>query len=461
MSLKINNLIRKEIDLAYVIMCFAFFISLLLLALYRVSEGKSNIEAFASRIIEEYAVDTEINENLIGFQKKIDQVLIAANGAQLKIKSLELFLNQKKIVQYGYSQQSYLDLKSNFIVKLQSGNVYNFVIVLNLVDLLKYEFIYFLVIVFCFIIFYFIFKKRMKIRVNYLKKNLDDLVNYLDLLNVNDIESCKPFDDRSNIFEIEKMKISINNFITKILIDKKRISILEKHQIYAEVAAQFAHDIRSPLSVLNLVLARELSISDEHRELLTAVVDRINGISSSLSVKNKEIVFDRSTGNDHIHMKSIFLKKINLVSFLKLIVQEKKQFLGVDNRVSISFQTEVDAFEVFADFDETELGRILSNVINNAIESILTTGFVSVKLKTDEKLAFISILDNGIGISPELLKQLGTRQISSGKNKEKSDSGSGIGLLHAFESVKRMFGEINIKSTPNEGTEIIICLPLS
>ena len=73
---------------------------------------------------------------------------------------------------------------------------------------------------------------------------------------------------------------------------------------------------------------------------------------------------------------------------------------------------------------------------------------------------FVEVSDTGIGMTPEsmgrLFKLFGKLQESEGMNK----TGCGIGLYISQQIINRMDSQINVKSTPNEGTVFFFELPI-
>lgn len=109
---------------------------------------------------------------------------------------------------------------------------------------------------------------------------------------------------------------------------------------------------------------------------------------------------------------------------------------------------------------KSDLNRVLSNLINNSVEAIGDSpGNVEVSLTSDDHNAIINISDNGPGIPPHILAKLGVESISYGK--ENTDSGSGIGVLHAKKTIENMNGKFSILSSIGKGTTVTITLPLS
>jgi anti-sigma regulatory factor (Ser/Thr protein kinase) len=118
------------------------------------------------------------------------------------------------------------------------------------------------------------------------------------------------------------------------------------------------------------------------------------------------------------------------------------------------------SYGLFTNLFAGDLNRVLSNIINNAIEAVPeNTGKVSIYLFTSDKNSLIKVVDNGKGMSPETLKSLGRVGFSYGK--ENTTSGSGLGFYHAKKTIESFGGEIKVESKVGVGTTVSIYLPLA
>lgn len=114
------------------------------------------------------------------------------------------------------------------------------------------------------------------------------------------------------------------------------------------------------------------------------------------------------------------------------------------------------AYRIFSDINVREFKRLLSNLINNAVEALENNGQVIVSLTQNQDYALLSITDNGHGIPSELL----TRLTQKGETHGKKD-GFGFGLYHARMTVESWGGGLKIESTINKGTTVSLLLPLA
>ena len=209
-------------------------------------------------------------------------------------------------------------------------------------------------------------------------------------------------------------------------------------------AKQVAHDIRSPLSVLSMIVPSLVDDSVEKKDLVKQAVDRINSIAEELL--NKHI-------RSNLGYYSYSPRKI-----IERIVNEKNATLVGD--ISLTYDAIDPSIVIAVKMKESDLERILSNLINNAIEAVDNkTGEIKCSFQRIEEYFEFTIIDNGKGIPNHLLDKLGQNGVSFGKEGSAS-SGSGLGLFHAKKTLEEVGGELLIANRPTNGIIARVRLPV-
>lgn len=104
--------------------------------------------------------------------------------------------------------------------------------------------------------------------------------------------------------------------------------------------------------------------------------------------------------------------------------------------------------------DEDLLTLVLKNLFQNAEEAMADGGDLTIAAYPQDRKVFIVVVDTGKGIPLEKLPQIFDPFFTS------KTQGSGLGLTSVHRIVSEHHGEISVKSTPEEGTEFEIQLPL-
>ncbi len=221
---------------------------------------------------------------------------------------------------------------------------------------------------------------------------------------------------------------------------------LEKKEALGNLAGTVAHNIRSPLVVINSMV-RTIQGNDQQKKLLIAVATRIENIANELIT--------------HYQGKSA-PKGTEAMCFLLPVVDsirvEKQELLKDCN---IELQTDVNdvSSASVVPFKASDLAVVLSNLLNNAIDACRSQDHknkvkLSVRRLGDRKISIL-IEDNGKGMSPQVLRRVNTTGGTFGK-----EGGSGIGLQHARNTISEAGGTLLITSEEGSGTQIEIQAPL-
>jgi nitrogen-specific signal transduction histidine kinase len=223
-----------------------------------------------------------------------------------------------------------------------------------------------------------------------------------------------------------------------------------------KIAAQVCHDIRSPLSALEMVSSCFADLPEDQRLIIRNSINRIRDIANSLSTKtNNPFVNDVPVSSDFQKSLESSLHCELLMPVVDLIVTEKRLQYRDNICVQIEFDQSESSYGLFSKINNSELKRILSNLINNSVESFASNaGIVSVDLHSLDGFNVISIVDNGCGIPEDVLERLGSRGVSFNKV-----NGSGLGLYHAISTLQSWGGRLEIDSEVGKGTKITIYLP--
>jgi len=220
----------------------------------------------------------------------------------------------------------------------------------------------------------------------------------------------------------------------------------EKFAATGRIARTIAHEIRNPLTNINLAtgqLKTELAEENEESSFLFDVITRnshrINRLISDLltSTKFSELNFEKLTVNDLLEEALIEAKDrilLNEVTLIKI------------------FETNMPAIAV----DKGKMKIALLNIIINGLEAMEEKEIKQLKIETrlDEELkkCVITITDTGSGLSQESLSKLFEPYFTSKQN------GNGLGLTNTQNIILNHKGDIHVTSEPNVGTSFEIML---
>ncbi|MBI4236795.1 MAG: hypothetical protein HY696_00055 [Deltaproteobacteria bacterium] len=248
--------------------------------------------------------------------------------------------------------------------------------------------------------------------------------------------------------EIQDIYDIVNTVLAKLRKTQSCLVESEKETAYRNVCHQVAHDIRSPLTALRVVAGYLAEVGEEKRVMIRNAVQRIEDIANDLAGKK----VPAATGGISSETDGVSVQLLS--SLIEPLISEKR--IQSRSRLGIEIQCTLDAsaYGLFARVQPVECKRLLSNLINNAVEAMDGTGTVTVTLGQADDASQIVVADTGHGIPPDVLPRLMQRGATFGKA-----GGSGLGLFHARTTVERWGGTLALASTVGHGTTVTVTLP--
>ena len=216
----------------------------------------------------------------------------------------------------------------------------------------------------------------------------------------------------------------------------------------SELALQVSHDIRSPLSALNFLVSSLTEISTEKKNFISQIASRINDISNDLLARYK--IGDSNLSTAPI---KLLLKPEPIEVILRQVCEEKSIVLIERPGLSFRFDFSTSDRKIVL-INEREFCRVISNLLNNAVDAVGEIGSVSLAVTTEGDEVAVVICDTGHGIPEAILDKLGRERVTFGKA-----SGSGLGVFHARAMIEAMHGKFEISSQLGKGTIITLRFP--
>lgn len=221
--------------------------------------------------------------------------------------------------------------------------------------------------------------------------------------------------------------------------DEAMASIFYKSEedLIEEIRCLF-HDLRSPLAALKMFCYSLQNPAD--KEFINNRTERmastINGFADKI-----------------FHQKNLFANfdLINIHSVIVEILAEKKyEYRNLD--IHFVYDSKIAENNLTINGSKNEFERMLSNLINNAVEACDSSGVVRVALKQKNNSCILSVTDNGKGISDATLEKLRSGESTTyGKA-----HGNGIGFQQIREAVFNLNGKLKIDSKLGVGSNIVI-----
>ena len=233
----------------------------------------------------------------------------------------------------------------------------------------------------------------------------------------------------------------------------------EREQLKTDFIANMSHELRTPLNIitsasmlLEMKSQKEETVSSEY---ILDKLNRINQSSNRLRRLINNLIDISKFDSGFIECKC---KNENIVYVVEDIVHEVVDYAKEKN-IELIFDTEEE--EIISFIDKEKIERVILNLLSNAIKFTNENGKIEVYMKSDNNFIYISIKDNGIGISKEKIDHIFQRFYQVDNLLSRGSEGSGIGLCIVDEIIRMHGGKINIESEINKGTTFEIVLNVS
>ncbi len=252
--------------------------------------------------------------------------------------------------------------------------------------------------------------------------------------------------------DLEILNKNFNLMIDRLRNQQEKLIINERHEAWSNLARKLAHEIKNPLTPIQLTIDRmktkysnqvdkhERENFDENLKIINNQIKQIGNLVNEFS--------------DFARMPKPTLKENDLI---KIIEENIKLLNELDNSIKISINS--NKKETFLNSDKEQLARVFFNLIKNSIESIQLKAEndsnlkkkITIEVNEENNHIIISIIDNGIGfgVFEDNIKDILNPYFTTKKN------GTGLGLSIVSKIINDHNGKIEFISL-DEGAKIKI-----
>ncbi|HDR8486927.1 TPA: HAMP domain-containing histidine kinase [Bacillus cereus] len=250
--------------------------------------------------------------------------------------------------------------------------------------------------------------------------------------------------------ELQKLLVAINQ-----LLDAKQKTNADHAKVeisMRKMLSNISHDLKTPLTVIlgyTEMLNKDKTISEEEQQILlekvhTKTLEVMELIHKFFDLAKLESG-DKAIEMTKVNMNEVCREKI--LSFYDLVTTK-------------GFQVHIDIPErnIYALGNVEVLGRVLNNLISNAITYGDDGKTLGMTLRDDETSVYIDVWDKGKGIDESHIDKVFERMYTLEDSRNRSYQGSGLGLTITKRLVEAMDGEIHLSSKSYEKTIFTVVL---
>jgi len=249
----------------------------------------------------------------------------------------------------------------------------------------------------------------------------------------------------ANSREINSLIKAYNDMVDKLEESASMLAQSEREQAWREMAKQVAHEIKNPLTPMRLTVQsfqRKFDGNDpnlkqkldDYSKTLIQQIDTMSSVASAFS--------------NFASMPAQQNETLNVVEVVEFS-------LDIFNEDYLVFES--DSAEIITKMDRTQLVRIITNLVKNAIQAIpeeQVEKSIIVAVKQFENNVNITVKDNGIGIETENVEYIFEPKFTT------KTSGMGLGLGIIKNIIENYKGTITFETKYGKGTTFTVSLPI-
>jgi PAS domain S-box-containing protein len=259
------------------------------------------------------------------------------------------------------------------------------------------------------------------------------------------------YDDENNIIGIIGVSLDMTDRVKaeklEIQHELQKIKIGEQEE-FRKFTARVAHDIAFPLTSLEHFAKCCAGLSDGHHATLINIITSIRNIANDLLGK-----YMQDCRNAYSEQEQYILISLTLQELIN-----QKQYQYKESKIKLNYSYDPAMKFVFIKCDQSNFSRMVSNIINNAVEALEDeSGLIDISFQVEEQIVKIIVKDNGKGMPKELVDKI-NHHLPVGTTKK---NGHGLGFGQIMNTIKLYNGTLSIESTKEKGTIVTITLPLS
>ena len=286
-------------------------------------------------------------------------------------------------------------------------------------------------------------------------RSINNLISASTAIGQGDLDTKVPEIKTDKDMEILNKNFNLMTFRLKN--QQEKLIINERHEAWGNLARKLAHEIKNPLTPIQLTIDR---IKDKY--LFQLSENDQNNFKENLKIINNQIKQIENLVNefsDFARMPKPILKDNNITQILK---DNIKLLSEIDKTIKIHFTD--DLSPILFNCDKEQIGRVFFNLIKNSIESIQqksekNTDFkkkISIEIKQNNDHIKFVLIDNCIGIKyiNGNIKDILNPYYTTKKN------GTGLGLSIVNKIINDHNGELDFHPI-SEGVKVEIIFKLN
>ncbi|AFY91069.1 two-component system sensor histidine kinase RppB [Chroococcidiopsis thermalis] len=231
-----------------------------------------------------------------------------------------------------------------------------------------------------------------------------------------------------------------------------------------QFTADAAHELRTPIATIQATMENKSQIepwSEQEIENALTTIERQNNRLSRL-VEDLLLLSRMENPAKTLHKQQALVMKLSSCNLNELVSDVVEGFSILKIAATLKLTADIRVRQaLYAIGDEEHLGRLISNLVSNAMQYTPPGGRVTLVLDRHEHYAIIQVVDTGIGIASEHQARIFDRFYRVNSDRSRQSGGTGLGLAIAQAIVQAHHGSIQVQSELGRGSTFTVRLPLN
>lgn len=251
--------------------------------------------------------------------------------------------------------------------------------------------------------------------------------------------------------EIADLSRAFNRMLGEVESSRARIEYLQRIGAWQEMARRLAHEIKNPLTPI------QLAVQELHRRYDGADPAYAQLVNTTLEVVEDEVGTLRRLVGEFSDFARLPRAELEPTDLAELLADQDASLQLSTGDSGVEVSVSVDARPANVQLDRQMFRRVLTNLVSNAAQAITGAGrgqgSVGVRLYRDAPFVVIDVVDDGPGIPEELRPSIFDPYVTT------KSFGTGLGLAIAKKIVVEHGGSIEVVEGPSPGATLRIRLP--
>ncbi len=247
--------------------------------------------------------------------------------------------------------------------------------------------------------------------------------------------------------ELQRLVQAFNTMAAELKSQRAELERTHRLEAWAEMARQVAHEIKNPLTPIQLSAEHLRRVHADRGSPLAPVLDSC--IDSILT----QVRSLRQISAEFLSFATAPTARPALVRLHDLVEEVVQPYrIGLGDRVEIAVDVPPELPSLL--LDRTLTARALTNIIENALHAMPGQGALRIAAWREDAVVRLSVTDTGAGVSKDALARIFEPYFST------RASGTGLGLTIAKRNIELSGGSISLDSAPDVGTTVTLRLSL-